>query len=75
VVQRGSVSAAVRRSGGRRRQRWGPGARGRREEGEGHGHLARRTSRAALTGGGEGEDGDSGDNPGRGGGTPVTGRG
>jgi hypothetical protein len=42
-----------RRSSDCRRQRWGPGARGRREEGEGHGHLARRASCVALAKRGE----------------------
>jgi hypothetical protein len=45
------------------RQRWGPRARGRREEGEGHGHLAGRASRATLIG--RGEDGGGSDNPGK----------
>jgi hypothetical protein len=61
----------VRHSGGRRRQRWGPGARGIREEGEGHGHLTGRASEVALTGRGGG-DGGGDDNPRGGGSTPVT---
>jgi hypothetical protein len=59
-----------RRSGDRRRQWWDPGARGRREEGEGHGHLAERALRAALTRWGGGDGGGS-DNPGVGGGALV----
>jgi hypothetical protein len=59
-----------RRSDELRRQRRGPVARGRREEGEGHGHLARRASRAALTRRG-GKDGGGSNNPGGGGGAPV----
>jgi hypothetical protein len=56
-------------SGNRRWQRWGPAARGRREQGEGHGHLAERASRVALTR--RGGDGGSNDNPGGGGVAPV----
>jgi hypothetical protein len=59
-----------RRSSDRRQQRWGSGARGRREEARGHGHLAGRASRAALTGS-EGKDGGGSDNPGGDGGASV----
>jgi hypothetical protein len=61
-----------RRSGDRRRQRWGPGAQGRREEGSGHDHLAGRASRVALIG--RGGDGGGSDNPG-GGSDALDGRG
>jgi hypothetical protein len=69
TVWRGGALTMKMRFGDRRRQRWGLGARGRREEGEGHGHLAERASRAALTRRG-GDCGSSG-NPGGGGGAPV----
>jgi hypothetical protein len=48
AVQCGSVSTAARCSGSLRREQWGPGAQGIREEGEGHDHFIGRASGAAL---------------------------
>jgi hypothetical protein len=62
-------------SGSLRREQWGPGAQGIREEGEGHGHIIRRASEAALTESGGGGDDNSDDNHRRGGGALVTNRG
>jgi hypothetical protein len=53
VVRRCGVLTMKMLSGDCMQQRWGPGARGRRGEGEGHYNMARRASMAVLAGRGE----------------------